>query len=188
MDKREKLKLLAKKRQESIIENRKQMTKESPVQQNKKQEMLKKEALELLEQKQAKEAGVDYERIKNRNYSIQDVERWNSKQKVKDDGFTDFIQVAAKSYDKKIRNLQVKQEKYLESLQNTELHHIPSQEALANLSNSVKESKNKKRKEDESADVTFINNRNMHFNKKLARSYDKFTKEIRDNLERGTAL
>ena len=110
MDKREKLKLLAKKRQESIIENRKQMTKEAPVQQNKKQEMLKKEALELLEQKQAKEAGVDYDRIKNRNYSIQDVERWNSKQKLKDDGFTDFIQIAAKSYDKKIRNLQVKQD------------------------------------------------------------------------------
>lgn len=36
--------------------------------------------------------------------------------------------------------------------------------------------------------VDFINDRNEHFNKKIKRSYDKYTVEIRQNIERGTAL
>jgi pre-mRNA-splicing factor SYF2 len=38
------------------------------------------------------------------------------------------------------------------------------------------------------ADVDYINNDNAMFNKKLKRSFDKYTVEIRQNLERGTAL
>lgn len=41
---------------------------------------------------------------------------------------------------------------------------------------------------DEDDDVTYINERNMHFNKKIARAYDKYTAEIKGNFERGTAL
>jgi hypothetical protein len=37
-------------------------------------------------------------------------------------------------------------------------------------------------------DVTSINERNKQFNKKLKRAFDKYTVEIRQNLERGTAL
>jgi pre-mRNA-splicing factor SYF2 len=37
-------------------------------------------------------------------------------------------------------------------------------------------------------DVDFINDRNAHFNKKIARAFDKHTQEIKANLERGTAL
>ena len=40
----------------------------------------------------------------------------------------------------------------------------------------------------EGEDVTSINERNKHFNKKLKRAFDKYTVEIRQNLERGTAL
>lgn len=40
----------------------------------------------------------------------------------------------------------------------------------------------------EDQDITYINERNARFNKKIARVYDKATKEIRDNFERGTAL
>lgn len=36
--------------------------------------------------------------------------------------------------------------------------------------------------------VDAINEKNEHFNKKLKRTYDKYTVEIRQNLERGTAL
>jgi pre-mRNA-splicing factor SYF2 len=36
--------------------------------------------------------------------------------------------------------------------------------------------------------VDSINDRNEHFNKKIKRSYDKYTVEIRQNIERGTAL
>lgn len=37
-------------------------------------------------------------------------------------------------------------------------------------------------------DVSYINKRNKHFNEKINRNYDKHTAEIRQNLERGTAL
>jgi pre-mRNA-splicing factor SYF2 len=40
----------------------------------------------------------------------------------------------------------------------------------------------------EEADVTYINDRNAHFNKKLQRFFGEYTQDIRDNLERGTAL
>jgi len=36
--------------------------------------------------------------------------------------------------------------------------------------------------------VTYINDRNAVFNRKIARAYDKYTTEIKQNLERGTAL
>jgi pre-mRNA-splicing factor SYF2 len=40
----------------------------------------------------------------------------------------------------------------------------------------------------EEADVDYINKRNAHFNKKVDRYFGEYTKEIKANLERGTAL
>jgi len=40
----------------------------------------------------------------------------------------------------------------------------------------------------EGEDVTWINQRNKKFNQKISRNFDKHTAEIRQNLERGTAL
>jgi len=37
-------------------------------------------------------------------------------------------------------------------------------------------------------DMDYINERNKHFNRKIARAFDRYTIEIRQNLERGTAL
>lgn len=55
----------------------------------------------------------------------------------------------------------------------------------------VKAEKTRKRRERtefEGEDVTYINQRNKRFNQKISRNYDKHTAEIRQNLERGTAL
>ncbi len=41
---------------------------------------------------------------------------------------------------------------------------------------------------DDGADIDYINERNMKFNKKLERFYGGYTKDIKDNLERGTAV
>ena len=62
-----------------------------------------------------------------------------------------------------------------------------------NLANEMKrrieKQKNKRdRIEFEETDVSYINKRNKMFNKKIARNFDKHTAEIRQNLERGTAL
>ncbi|KAL7553994.1 hypothetical protein ACHAWF_017339 [Thalassiosira exigua] len=48
---------------------------------------------------------------------------------------------------------------------------------------------NKKRELDfDAADITSINDRNKRFNRKIGRNFDEHTAEIRQNLERGTAL
>jgi len=48
---------------------------------------------------------------------------------------------------------------------------------------------NAKRKPDfEAYDVSYINDRNKRFNEKISRNFDEHTAEIRQNLERGTAL
>lgn len=41
---------------------------------------------------------------------------------------------------------------------------------------------------EEDGDVTFINEKNKQFNQKLARFYNKYTSEIRESFERGTAM
>jgi len=46
----------------------------------------------------------------------------------------------------------------------------------------------RKRTNEDDGDITYINEHNKVFNKKIARYYDKYTKEIRDSFERGTAL
>ena len=38
------------------------------------------------------------------------------------------------------------------------------------------------------ADIDYINERNMHFNRKIQRYYGEHTEEIKQSLERGTAL
>ncbi|MCJ1343164.1 pre-mRNA-splicing factor syf2 [Peltigera leucophlebia] len=43
-------------------------------------------------------------------------------------------------------------------------------------------------KGEEEGDVTYINDKNKEFNKRLARSYNKYTAEIRDSFERGTMI
>ncbi|KAG2121253.1 SYF2 splicing factor-domain-containing protein [Suillus clintonianus] len=46
----------------------------------------------------------------------------------------------------------------------------------------------RKRLNEDEGDITYINERNRVFNKKIARYYDKYTSEIRASFERGTAL
>jgi len=46
----------------------------------------------------------------------------------------------------------------------------------------------RKRVNEDDGDITYINERNRVFNKKIARYYDKYTAEIRASFERGTAL
>jgi len=46
----------------------------------------------------------------------------------------------------------------------------------------------RRRETNPSADISYINERNKIFNKKIARAFDQYTVEIRQNLERGTAL
>ncbi|KAL5561216.1 hypothetical protein UlMin_030963 [Ulmus minor] len=51
-----------------------------------------------------------------------------------------------------------------------------------------RESFSRRRKFHEEKDIDSINDRNEHFNKKIERAFGKYTLEIKNNLERGTAL
>lgn len=72
----------------------------------------------------------------------------------------------------------------------------PSKEAIDRLVNDQKradEAALRKRRErlaknGDDADVTYINEKNKHFNQKLARFYNKYTTEIRESFERGTMI
>ncbi|KIY70252.1 SYF2-domain-containing protein [Cylindrobasidium torrendii FP15055 ss-10] len=70
----------------------------------------------------------------------------------------------------------------------------PSEEAIDRLvaklnKDADKKSKfSRKRANEDEGDITYINEHNRVFNKKIARYYDKYTTELRANFERGTAL
>jgi pre-mRNA-splicing factor SYF2 len=52
----------------------------------------------------------------------------------------------------------------------------------------VRETKSRRRAYDPNEDVGYINDKNRDFNQKIGRAYDKYTTEIKESLERGTAL
>ena len=69
-----------------------------------------------------------------------------------------------------------------------------SPDAIQRMAEDVQKQKEKRekysrrRRHDPDADIDYINERNMKFNKKLERFYGEYTKDIKDNLERGTAV
>ncbi|KAG7095633.1 hypothetical protein E1B28_006356 [Marasmius oreades] len=70
----------------------------------------------------------------------------------------------------------------------------PSEEAIDKVVSKINRDLDKrakfsrKRLNEEEGDITYINEHNRVFNKKIARYYDKYTAEIRASFERGTAL
>lgn len=46
----------------------------------------------------------------------------------------------------------------------------------------------RRRQHFDDADINYINERNKKFNEKAERYYGKYTEEIKQNLERGTAI
>ncbi|KAF2704583.1 SYF2-domain-containing protein [Pleomassaria siparia CBS 279.74] len=81
--------------------------------------------------------------------------------------------------------------------ENYSCDHKPSKEAIDRLVGDLDKGERARLKAraargqedaDEMGDVTYINQKNKQFNEKLARFYNKYTSEIRDSFERGTAI
>lgn len=74
--------------------------------------------------------------------------------------------------------------------------HKPSKEAVDRLVADMDKAERAKLKaraarginDDDGGDVTYINQKNKQFNEKLARFYNRYTTEIRESFERGTAI
>lgn len=80
--------------------------------------------------------------------------------------------------------------------ENYNCDHKPSKEAIDKLVSDLEKGERARLKaraarglkDDDSGDVTYINHKNKQFNEKLARFYNKYTTEIRESFERGTAI
>ncbi|NWT72307.1 SYF2 factor, partial [Prunella himalayana] len=72
--------------------------------------------------------------------------------------------------------------------------HVPSKEGVdrmvADLEKQIekREKYSRRRPYNDDADIDYINERNAKFNQKAERFYGKYTAEIKQNLERGTAV
>ncbi|XP_066255555.1 pre-mRNA-splicing factor Syf2 [Euwallacea similis] len=161
------------------------------------------------EREEAAQNGEDYDRKKLLNVTAVEAERLEKKKKKKnpDQGFSDFEAATFRQYNRLVKGMGPKDmERYEEQKEkygdgfyagpNTIVHglHEDRPEAIDNLVKSVEDQISKRNKysrrrmHNDDADIDYINERNAKFNKKLERFYGEHTAEIKQNLERGTAV
>lgn len=199
----EKFKSLKSRRVEAESENKKELYKEH---QRNKTDFKKVKALE--KSKQAAELelqkldGNDREILAANkkqlwNYSVEDNEVWEEKMadsKANKAGahISDYNTLAHKTYVKSIKEMDKKRKGETNKINNyTEYgyDHKPSQVDVELYTGVLKQKeaariqKNKIKSVKNGKDSMYINQKNKDFNGKLARHYDKYTKEIRDKLE-----
>ncbi|KAJ2550286.1 pre-mRNA-splicing factor SYF2 [Coemansia sp. RSA 1933] len=168
------------------------------------QEQKRREA-EILKEKD-EYAGEDYERSRFWEYSIDRVEKYEAKKRKHEEnaerGFTDYAQVNTRKYERDVAKIKPdlvayeRQKAVDRSSLSLELssEHKPDHRSVDKLVKTVEEQQKRRATlhkpsiEKEGESVSYINERNARFNRKMNRAYDKHTKEIRDNFERGTAL
>ncbi|CAG0880760.1 unnamed protein product [Darwinula stevensoni] len=157
---------------------------------------------------EAVEKGEDYERLKMLDQGADEIQRFEKRKKKKnpDPGFSNFEDATIRQYNRLVKNLKPDMESYekqKEKLGNafyadnqTIIHglHKDSPEAIQKLAEGVekqiakRDKFSRRRTFDPDADIDYINERNMRFNKKIERFYGQYTSEIKQNLERGTAV
>ncbi|KAL7735058.1 hypothetical protein ACLKA6_019954 [Drosophila palustris] len=138
---------------------------------------------------EAEAAGKDYERMKLLDVSAVDAERIEKKKNAK------IIPIWARDMAKYEKQKAELGEAFYGG-PNTTLHMLTKDTPSA-INNMVKDldqqierrkKYSRRRIYNDDADVDFINERNSKFNKKLDRFYGEHTAEIKQNLERGTAI
>lgn len=158
---------------------------------------------------QAAADGLDYDRVKMLEVSAVDAERQSRKKRDRtnpDVGFSDFEQATARQYNRLVKEIKPDFEAYEKAKKelgpafyaerDTVVHglHKDSPDAVNRMVEDLhkqidkREKYSRRRRHDDDADIDYINERNMRFNKKLERFYGQYTTEIKQNLERGTAV
>ena len=157
----------------------------------------------------AETKGLDYNRVKLLNQTASEAERIDKLKKKKknaDPGFSDYEAQTARQYNRLVKTMEPRdmvkyeeqKERYGEKFYsgNVVLEGL-HKDAPSAIDNMVKDlegqiAKRKKisrrRTHNDDADIDYINEKNARFNKKLERFYGEHTTEIKQNLERGTAL
>ncbi|XP_061115904.1 pre-mRNA-splicing factor syf2 isoform X1 [Conger conger] len=152
--------------------------------------------------------GEDYERVKLLEVSAEDAERWERKKKKKnpDPGFSGYAEAQLRQYHRLTKQIRPDMEEYEKQREacgedfhpttNSLIHgtHVPSKQGIDRMVEDVEKQIEKRAKYsrrrayNDDADIDYINERNAKFNKKAERFYGKYTAEIKQNLERGTAV
>ena len=158
----------------------------------------------LMEQ-EMKEKGLDVKRERLKHYTAEEVELWNAKESKRKEfanpGFTDYNDMSMRKYERQMKNFvpdpsiissaasasvesEIVSSTYLERgkvAANPELVEKVAKE-LKTEETRRKQSATKRKFYNEDEDVTHINFKNELFNKKLARAYDKYTKDIKESF------
>jgi len=154
--------------------------------------------------------GEDYDRVKLLNVQADDLERVNrlkDRKKNPDEGFSSYEAATARQYKRLVTNMKVDNSNYEEEKEkmgeeafyagkDTLIHglHKDKPENIDRMVQDLekqidkREKYSRRRMHNDEADIDYINERNMRFNKKLERFYGQYTSEIKQNLERGTAI
>ena len=154
-------------------------------------------------------SGKDWEIEKLRNLGADEAESIDKRKKAKhnpDEGFSSYEQATFRKYSGLTKQIKPDMGHYeveksragdaFYAQAGTIVHgvHKDSKEAIDKMAEDVRKQQEKRekysrrRRHDADADIDYINERNMKFNQKLERFYGSYTKEIKDNLERGTAI
>ncbi|KAM4689640.1 pre-mRNA-splicing factor SYF2 [Discoglossus pictus] len=166
---------------------------------------------ELKEEEKKKECaanGVDYHRAKLLEISAEDAERWERKKKRRnpDLGFSDYAAAHLRQYQRLTKQIKPNMEEYEREREKSgedfyptsdSLYHgthVPNKDGIDRMVTDLekqiekREKYSRRRAYNDDADIDYINERNAKFNKKAERFYGKYTAEIKQNLERGTAV
>lgn len=158
--------------------------------------------------KECEDKGEDFDRTKLLEVGADEAEKWERTKKKKnpDPGFSDYEAATFRQYQRNTRSLKPDFENYnrLKEKLGDEVYattstlstvqHKDNPDAVDRMVEDLekqiekREKFSRRRTTDEEADIDFINERNQKFNKKLERFYGQYTAEIKQNLERGTAV
>ncbi|XP_071133667.1 pre-mRNA-splicing factor SYF2-like isoform X2 [Mytilus edulis] len=158
--------------------------------------------------KECEEKGEDFDRVKLLDLGADEAEKWERKKKKNnpDPGFSDYATATYRQYQRNTKSLKPDLENYqrLKEKLGDEVYattstlstvqHKDNPDAVDKMVTDLekqiakREKFSRRRTTDEEADIDFINERNAKFNKKLERFYGTYTAEIKQNLERGTAV
>ncbi|CAB3234342.1 unnamed protein product [Arctia plantaginis] len=158
---------------------------------------------------EAEKSGKNYDRVKLLNISATEAERLERKKKKRnpDEGFSTYDQATIRQYNRLVKNMPApdmeqydkQKQKYGDAFYggpNVIIHgmHEDRKQAIDRMVDDLegqiaKRAKYSRRRiHNDDADIDYINERNAKFNKKLERFYGQHTAEIKQNLERGTAI
>ncbi|XP_045196658.2 pre-mRNA-splicing factor SYF2-like isoform X2 [Mercenaria mercenaria] len=191
--------------QEVVEEDRR---KKLPANFEQKRKFVEWEEQEEKKRKEAEAKGEDYDRVKLLEIGADDAEKWERKKKKKnpDPGFSDYEAATYRKYQRNTKNLKPdladysrQKEKMGDDFYATKntlglTQRKDPKEAVDRMVDDLEKQIEKRAKysrrraHDEDADIDYINERNAKFNKKLERFYGTYTAEIKQNLERGTAV